>query len=312
MSQKKEQSLLLEMVGLSDRATHRPGLLSGGEQQRVAIARSVANAPDILLADEPTGNLDPETGETVFQSLQRIVHGTDTAALIVTHNQKLAAKMDEILELENGQILWKQKMNELTAPTSAKDKGLSGGHAGFVHLRVHSAYSLSESTLRLNKLAELAAKDYQPALAITDSFNLFGAFEFSQKMMKAGIQPIIGAVVSLRDQYGTGEVVLLAQSDAGYVNLSDLISRALLATDPTQKPEILCESLAQRSTGLLLLSGGYQMGFLGKLAWNGQDKVAARRAQWLKSVFAENAYIELQRHGRAQEENAEALLLSAG
>ena len=105
----KRAKLLLEMVGLSDRATHRPGLLSGGEQQRVAIARSVANAPDILLADEPTGNLDPETGETVFQSLERIVHGTDTAALIVTHNQKLAAKMDEILELENGRILRKQQ-----------------------------------------------------------------------------------------------------------------------------------------------------------------------------------------------------------
>ncbi len=104
----KRAKLLLEMVGLSDRATHRPGLLSGGEQQRVAIARSVANAPDILLADEPTGNLDPETGETVFQSLQRIVYGTDTAALIVTHNQKLAAKMDEILELENGNIKRKQ------------------------------------------------------------------------------------------------------------------------------------------------------------------------------------------------------------
>ena len=104
----KRAKLLLEMVGLSDRATHRPGLLSGGEQQRVAIARSVANAPDILLADEPTGNLDPETGEIVFQSLQKIVHGTDTAALIVTHNQKLAAKMDEILELENGNIKRKQ------------------------------------------------------------------------------------------------------------------------------------------------------------------------------------------------------------
>ena len=104
----KRAELLLEMVGLSDRVTHRPGLLSGGEQQRVAIARSVANAPDILLADEPTGNLDPETGEIVFKSLQRIVHGTDTAALIVTHNQKLAAKMDEILELENGNIMRKK------------------------------------------------------------------------------------------------------------------------------------------------------------------------------------------------------------
>ena len=106
----KRAMLLLEMVGLSDRATHRPGLLSGGEQQRVAIARSVANAPDILLADEPTGNLDPETGETVFQSLQKIVHGTDTAALIVTHNQKLASKMDEVLALKTDKILWKQQL----------------------------------------------------------------------------------------------------------------------------------------------------------------------------------------------------------
>ena len=103
----EKTQLLLGMVGLSDRATHRPGLLSGGEQQRVAIARAVANAPDILLADEPTGNLDPETGEVVFQALQKIVHGTQTAALIVTHNQKLAAMMDEVLELEHGHIVQK-------------------------------------------------------------------------------------------------------------------------------------------------------------------------------------------------------------
>ena len=201
-------------------------------------------------------------------------------------------------------------MNDLSVPSAVNGKGLSDGHAGFVHLRVHSAYSLSESTLRLNKLAELAAADHQPAVAITDSFNLFGAFEFSQKMMKAGIQPVIGAVVSLRDQDGTGEVVLLAQSETGYVNLSDLVSQALLANDPAQKPEIKCESLAQRQSGLLLLSGGYMNGFLGQLAWCGQDKVAARRAKWLKSVFAGNAYIELQRHGRAKEEDAEAFLLA--
>ena len=126
-------------------------------------------------------------------------------------------------------------MNDLSTAASANNKKQSGGHAGFVHLRVHSAYSLSESTLRLNKLAELAAADHQPALAITDSFNLFGAFEFTQKMMKVGIQPIIGTVIRLRDQDGTGEVVLLAQNEAGYINLSDLISKALLTTDPDQK-----------------------------------------------------------------------------
>ena len=95
---------LLAMVGLSDRLHHRPGLLSGGEQQRVAIARSVANAPDILLADEPTGNLDPQTADSVFQALEKIVTGTQTAALIVTHNLQLADRMHRRLAIQNGQV----------------------------------------------------------------------------------------------------------------------------------------------------------------------------------------------------------------
>ena len=95
---------LLAMVGLSDRIHHRPGLLSGGEQQRVAIARSVANAPDILLADEPTGNLDPQTADSVFAALEKIVRGTQTAALIVTHNLQLARRMDGTVKIEGGQI----------------------------------------------------------------------------------------------------------------------------------------------------------------------------------------------------------------
>jgi len=95
---------LLSMVGLADRLHHRPGLLSGGEQQRVAIARSVANAPDILLADEPTGNLDPQTAESVFQALEKIVTGTQTAALIVTHNLQLAGRMHRRLSIQNGEV----------------------------------------------------------------------------------------------------------------------------------------------------------------------------------------------------------------
>ena len=95
---------LLSMIGLDKRATHRPGQLSGGEQQRVAIARAVANAPSVILADEPTGNLDPQTGISVFETLQKIVKGTGAAALIVTHNHMLAQRMDVIYNLENGQI----------------------------------------------------------------------------------------------------------------------------------------------------------------------------------------------------------------
>lgn len=96
---------LLAMVGLQARADHRPGLLSGGEQQRVAIARSVANAPRVLLADEPTGNLDPDTAKDVFYHLSTITRATGTAALVVTHNQQLALNMDSILTISDGKIV---------------------------------------------------------------------------------------------------------------------------------------------------------------------------------------------------------------
>ena len=96
---------LLAMVGLQDRVDHRPGLLSGGEQQRVAIARSMANAPRVLLADEPTGNLDPDTAKDVFGHLAAITRATQTAALVVTHNQQLALNMDSILTIENGLVI---------------------------------------------------------------------------------------------------------------------------------------------------------------------------------------------------------------
>ena len=96
---------LLAMVGLQDRVDHRPGLLSGGEQQRVAIARAVANAPRVLLADEPTGNLDPDTAKDVFGHLAAITRATQTAALVVTHNQQLALNMDSILTIENGYVV---------------------------------------------------------------------------------------------------------------------------------------------------------------------------------------------------------------
>ncbi|MBO20782.1 MAG: ABC transporter [Rhodospirillaceae bacterium] len=95
---------LLDMVGLGDRSTHRPAQLSGGEQQRVAIARSVANAPAVLLADEPTGNLDPETAAGVFDKMLKLVRGANLAALIGTHNHDLAAQMDRVLCLHEGRV----------------------------------------------------------------------------------------------------------------------------------------------------------------------------------------------------------------
>ena len=96
---------LLKMVNLENRKLHRPGQLSGGEQQRVSIARALSNAPSVLLADEPTGNLDPVTASDVFGYLKQIIYASNTAALIVTHNMKLAANMDEMLEIRNGSIV---------------------------------------------------------------------------------------------------------------------------------------------------------------------------------------------------------------
>lgn len=96
---------LLTEVGLKDRAQHRPSALSGGEQQRVAIARALANGPSLLLADEPTGNLDPETSDQVFDVLMRMVRDAGMAALIATHNPTLAARMDRVLRLDQGRIV---------------------------------------------------------------------------------------------------------------------------------------------------------------------------------------------------------------
>ena len=95
---------LLDRVGLSQREQHRPAQMSGGEQQRVAICRALANAPRMLLADEPTGNLDPDTADMVFDMLLDLVRASNMAALVATHNHALAARMDRVVVLSQGQI----------------------------------------------------------------------------------------------------------------------------------------------------------------------------------------------------------------
>jgi lipoprotein-releasing system ATP-binding protein len=98
-------SQLLGMLGLSQRLDHLPSELSGGEQQRTAIARALANAPRLLLADEPTGNLDPSTAGLVFHELLALIKHTGVAALVATHNLELARKMHRVLRLENGMLI---------------------------------------------------------------------------------------------------------------------------------------------------------------------------------------------------------------
>jgi lipoprotein-releasing system ATP-binding protein len=96
---------LLESLGLAERWDHRPAQLSGGEQQRVAIARAVANRPKVLLADEPTGNLDPPTAARVFEELLKLVRQEGVAAVVATHNLDLAARMDRVLRLADGLLV---------------------------------------------------------------------------------------------------------------------------------------------------------------------------------------------------------------
>ncbi|MDR9427045.1 MAG: ABC transporter ATP-binding protein [Salibaculum sp.] len=96
---------LLGRVGIAARADHRPAALSGGEQQRVAFCRALANEPRLLLADEPTGNLDPDTADRVFAALMELVRDTGLAALIATHNHALAARMDRTVRLDGGQVV---------------------------------------------------------------------------------------------------------------------------------------------------------------------------------------------------------------
>ncbi len=102
---KERARQLLEMLGLSERASHRPAKLSGGEQQRVAIGRALANAPGLLLADEPTGNLDPDTADSVFTMLLNLTRQTGLTALIATHNPELAGRMDRIVRMDDGHLM---------------------------------------------------------------------------------------------------------------------------------------------------------------------------------------------------------------
>ncbi len=189
---------------------------------------------------------------------------------------------------------------------------------GFVHLHVHSSYSLLEGALTIARLAELAKKDRQPALALTDTDNMFGALEFSEKMAGAGIQPIIGC--ALRVDFGDDDnrgaafgedwprLVLLAAREDGYRNLMRLGSRAYLETAPTDQPHIKLSWLAQDAGGLIALSGG-PGGPLDAAIVAGQSALALARCEALQRLFGDRLYLELQRHGMPAERSVEPALV---
>ncbi len=189
---------------------------------------------------------------------------------------------------------------------------------GFVHLHVHSSYSLLEGALSIVRLAELAKGDRQPALALTDTDNMFGALEFSEKMAGAGIQPIVGCALAL--DFGDQEtragtiapvwprIVLLAAREDGYRSLMALNSRAFLETPPNERPHIKLDWLSGQTDGLIALSGG-PGGPLDMAIVAGQGALAASRCEELQRLFGDRLYVELQRHDMASERTTEPALI---
>src|SRR2546423_1393189 len=174
---------------------------------------------------------------------------------------------------------------------------------GFVHLHVHSSYSLLEGALTIGKLAELAKADRQPALALTDTDNMFGALEFSDKLSGAGIQPIIGCALSV--DFGDQEaprhpghalklprLVLLAAREEGYRNLMRLTSHAFLDAPSDQPPHVKLAAFEGAADGLIALSGG-PGGPLDLALIAGQADLAWARCGRLSALFGERLYVEL-------------------
>jgi DNA polymerase-3 subunit alpha len=194
----------------------------------------------------------------------------------------------------------------------------------FIHLRSHSAYSLLEGALQVLKLIELAKADGQPAVAITDTNNLFGALEFSEKAAKAGMQPIIGLQIPVlfdgEDESGGGKiagkpgakgnaaytvpsVVLIAMNEEGFGNLLSLASLAY-EDGAGAGPSLTINQLSAAHLGLICLSGGAH-GPIGEALWQDDKALAEQRLDQLQSVFQDRLYIELQRHGTEQEKATE-------
>ena len=182
---------------------------------------------------------------------------------------------------------------------------------GFVHLHVHSSYSLLEGALPIARLAELAKADRQPALALTDTDNMFGALEFSDKMAGAGIQPIIGCALAvdfgdhdhgarpagtLPSTASFPRLVLLAAREEGYRNLMRLTSRAFLDHPSNEPPHLKLSWLEGATDGMIALTGGPD-GPLDRAIVAGQTPLLEHANGGAVRLFGGNLYVELQRHG---------------
>jgi DNA polymerase-3 subunit alpha len=196
---------------------------------------------------------------------------------------------------------------------------MPASNPGFVHLHVHSSFSLLEGALPIGRLAELAKADKQPALALTDTDNMFGVLEFSEKLAGYGVQPIVGCAMAI--DFTDAEhnprapvaierhrIVLLAARQEGYRSLMRLNSRAFLESPANEPPRCKLEWLDGETGGLIALTGG-PGGPLDAAIAAGQNHLAATRLQTLVRLFGDRLYVELQRHGLASERRVEPQLI---
>jgi DNA polymerase-3 subunit alpha len=190
-------------------------------------------------------------------------------------------------------------------------------HAGFVHLRTHSAYSLLEGALKIEELAALCVKHGMPAVAVTDTGNLFGALEFTLAAAKQGVQPIVGCQLGLTAGPAASPggplpapdpLILLVQSEAGYRNLMLLTSKAHLESAPGEAPQVSLEDLQANAAGLIALTGG-TAGPVGRRLLHGQDSEAETLLLELARIYPGRLYIEIQRHGLDAERQIEDRLV---
>jgi DNA polymerase-3 subunit alpha len=195
-------------------------------------------------------------------------------------------------------------------------------HADFIHLRVHSAYSLSTGAIKIKELVKLCQRHRMPAVAITDRGNLFGALEFATACAEAGIQPVIGCELAIRHAEGVDggrlgrigptpepdRLVLLVQNELGYAHLLKLVSKAYLGSDSGEAPQVDLAALEGMSDGLIALTGG-PAGAVGRLLGEGQRDAAEAMLLRLKALFPNRLYVELMRHGDPAEERIEAALV---
>ena len=179
----------------------------------------------------------------------------------------------------------------------------------FKHLKVHTQYSICEGAIKIDELADFCKSNKIKSIGLADSYNLCGALEFSEKISKAGTQPIIGTQINLNEKDINGKVSLYATSEEGYKNLTKLSSSSYLKNKPTTDPSCSLQDLIDNNHGLILLTGNYT-NFFGKLFYKNKLKDFEKTLDILKKNFKDRLYIEIQRHGEYQEKNFENHLLN--